>query len=147
MTAEEVIAEVRGLVSLSHAAARSVPRWWTHREIAGICLRAAQWVDVLPRVEGAEPFVFMPVRSRCVPLPITSATVRQILAVANNLHNYLMGHLRAHAAAVVDRGGQLLYDLDGEALGRFPGRAFPEPIVPEHVPGGAMESWLERWAS
>lgn len=149
MSPAAILEEVCGLAGLATSAAQSDPRWWTSYQIAGICLRAAQRVDWLARVEGADPFVWTPVRSRRTVKPITADTVRSVLSMACSLFHYWLDTAPAEDSALVarDRAWAMLYALDGHAYEAFETPAHPEPIRPEFVPNGAAESWIARWST
>ena len=149
MSPAAILEEVRGLADLAPSAAMSDPRWWTSWQIAGICLRAAQWLDAVPRVEGVEPFVWMPVRSRRTIKPITAETAREVLSRACEIFHYWLDRTPAEGSALIarDRAWAMLYGLDGQAYEAFETPATPEPIRPEFVPNGAAQSWIERWTN
>lgn len=144
MNVADLLERVQGLAGLAPSAAMSAPRWWTSWQIAGLCVRAAQWVDALPRNDHAEPFVRIPVQSRSTPLGITADTVHEILDRACAIFHEWLEVLPAADSAVVSRdlAWEMLYALDGEAAESCP-RAVPP--VPEFVPGGSMEAWMTVW--
>jgi hypothetical protein len=145
MSVAGLLERVQGLAGLAPSAALSEPRWWTSWQIAGLCVRAAQWVDALPRDDRAEPFVRIPVQSRSTPLDITADTVHEILDRACAIFHEWLEELPAAASAVASRdlAWEMLYALDGEAVETCP-RVLP--AAPEFVPGGSMAAWLGSWA-
>lgn len=144
MTPAAILDEARFLASLAPSAALSDSRWWTSYQIAGICIRAAQWVDRLPRDDNAIPFVWMPVRSRQTPRPITLETVREILDTACCIFHEWLDRGSAEGSVAVARGRAwaMLYALDGAAV-----EAFGYPPAPEFVPGGPTDTWIEKWSA